>query len=126
MEKEVDKNAKECLPDIQCTPPHIKIPIQQVGVENVEVPFKLETKTGGFNEMVANVSLRTSLDQETKGISMSRLLLTLKPYLDLPLKSKLIEQILKEVIVNLRDGMIRDRISGSIFPGANFQFYSIE
>jgi len=94
---------KECLPDIQCTPPNIKIPIMQVGVENVEVPFKLESKYGGFNEMVANVSLRTSLDQETKGISMSRLLLTLKPYLDLPLKSKLIEQILKEVIKNVGD-----------------------
>ena len=95
---------KECLPDIQCTEPNIKIPIMQVGVENVEVPFKLESKYGGFHQMVANVSLRTSLDAETKGISMSRLLLTLKPYLDLPLKSKLIEQILKDVIENVGDG----------------------
>jgi len=95
---------KECLPDIQCTEPNIEIPIMQVGVENVEVPFKLESKTGGFNEMVANVSLRTSLDAKTKGISMSRLLLTLKPYLDLPLKSKLIERILKDVIRNIGDG----------------------
>jgi len=95
---------KECLPDIQCTEPTIKIPIMQVGVENVEVPFKLESKQGGYNELVANVSLRTSLDSKTKGISMSRLLLTLKPYLDLPLKSKLIEQILKDVIKNVGDG----------------------
>jgi GTP cyclohydrolase I len=95
---------KECLPDIQCSKPNINIPIMQVGVENVEVPFKLESKSGGFNELVANVSLRTSLDHQTKGISMSRLLLTLKPYLDLPLKSKLIEQILKDVIRNVGDG----------------------
>lgn len=94
---------KTCLPDVQCTEPNVKIPIMQVGVENVEVPFKIESKNGGFNELVANVSLRTSLDAQTKGISMSRLLLTLKPYLDLPLKSKLIEQILKDVIKNVGD-----------------------
>jgi len=91
-------SSKECLPDIQCTEPNIKIPIMQVGVENVEVPFKLESKYGGFHQMVANVSMRTSLDSNTKGISMSRLLLTLKPYLDLPLKSKLIQEILKEML----------------------------
>jgi len=91
----------EKLPDIQETKPNIPIPIMQVGVENVEVPFTLESKYGGFNQMVANVSIRTSLDSQTKGISMSRLLLTLKPYLDLPLKSKLIEEILKEIIKNI-------------------------
>ncbi len=93
--------SKECLPDIQCSEPSIKIPIMQVGVENVEVPFKLESKYGGFHEMTANVAIRTSLDSDTKGISMSRLLLTLKPYLDLPLKSKLIKEILKKIIENV-------------------------
>jgi GTP cyclohydrolase I len=94
-------NDKEDLPDIQCTEPNIKIPIMQVGVENVEVPFKLESKYGGFNQMTANVAIRTSLDANTKGISMSRLLLTLKPYLDLPLKSTLIEKILEKIIKNV-------------------------
>jgi len=89
------------LPDVQKSEPNIKIPIMQVGVENVEVPFKLESKYGGFHEMTANVAIRTSLDADTKGISMSRLLLTLKPYLDLPLKSKLIEEILKKIIENV-------------------------
>ncbi len=92
---------KDCLPDIQCTEPEIKIPIMQVGVENVEVPFKLESKYGGFHQMIANVALRTSLDANAKGISMSRLLLTLKPYLDLPLKSKLIKEILEKLIENV-------------------------
>ena len=89
------------LPDIQCTEPNIKIPIMQVGVENVEVPFKLESKYGGFHQMTANVAIRTSLDANTKGISMSRLLLTLKPYLDLPLKSVLIKEILEKIIENV-------------------------
>ena len=90
-----------CLPDIQCSIPDIKIPIMQVGVENVEVPFRLESKYGGFHQLNADVSMRTNLDKETKGISMSRLLLTLKPYLDLPLKHTLINQILKDLRKNL-------------------------
>jgi len=91
----------ECLPDIQCEEPNIAIPIRQVGVENVEVPFSLELKSGGFYQLSANVSMRTDLDEKTKGISMSRLLLTLKPYLDLPLKCKLIKQILEDLKNNI-------------------------
>ena len=93
--------SKEYLPDIQCESPNIFIPIHQVGVENVEVPFTLESKYGGFHQMIANVSMRTNLDKDTKGISMSRLLLTLKPYLDLPLKQTLIRKILEDLKKNL-------------------------
>jgi GTP cyclohydrolase I len=92
---------EECLPDVQCSVPDIQIPIMQVGVENVEVPFLLESKYGGYRQLIANVSLTTNLDENTKGISMSRLLLTLKPYLELPLKSALIKVILEDLIKNL-------------------------
>jgi len=91
------------LPDVQCSSPKISMPIKQVGVENIELPFVLESKYGGFYQMLANVSLRTSLGSNLKGISMSRLLLTLKPYLDLPLKSSLIRQILEDLIDNLSE-----------------------
>ena len=104
MEKVVTQRAVKdyCdLPDIQCSTPDIEIPIMQVGVENVEVPFRLESKYGGYHQLNANVSMRTSLNEKTKGISMSRLLLTLKPYLDLPLKHKLIRQILEDLRENL-------------------------
>jgi GTP cyclohydrolase I len=94
-----------CLPDVQCTVPEIQIPIMQDGVENVEVPFKLESKYGGFHQLNANVSMTTNLDEVTKGISMSRLLLTLKPYLDLPLKRALIKKILGDLIKNLETTM---------------------
>jgi GTP cyclohydrolase I len=73
----------------------------QVGVENIELPFKLEFKMGGFYQLNANVSMRTNLDAETKGISMSRLGLTLKPYLDLPLKQTLIREILEALRKNV-------------------------
>jgi GTP cyclohydrolase IB len=93
--------SKECLPDIQCSAPNIQRAIKQVGVENVEVPFKLEFRSGGFYQLNANVSIRTDLDKDTKGISMSRLLLTLKPYLDLPLKHTLIKKILEDLKKNV-------------------------
>jgi len=89
------------LPDIQSTPPAIKIPIQQVGVQNIELPFMLESKYGGFYHLVANVSMGTSLNKDTKGISMSRLIRTLIPYLDLPLKHKLIKEILEKLQENV-------------------------
>ena len=91
----------QCLPDVQCSAPKIEMPIMQVGVENIELPFKLEFKTGGFYQLNANVSMRTNLDAGIKGISMSRLGLTLKPYLDLPLKNKLIKQILETLRTNV-------------------------
>ena len=94
-------NIQNKLPDIQCSKSNVTIPIKQVGVENVEVPFKLERKSGGFCQLNAKVSMRTNLDKNTKGISMSRLLLTLKPYLDLPLKNKLIQQILQDLRDNI-------------------------
>lgn len=92
---------KECLPDIQCSTPQTPIPIKQVGVENVEVPFRLESKHGGFHQLSANVTMMTDLDDKTKGISMSRLIRTLQPYLDLPLKSTLIQEIIKSILKNV-------------------------
>jgi GTP cyclohydrolase IB len=89
------------LPDIQQSEPKIKIPIKQVGVENVMVPFLLETKDRNFNQLTAKVSMTTDLDANVKGISMSRLLLTLKEYLDLPLKHKLIRAILEQLQTNI-------------------------
>ena len=93
--------SKECLPDVQCSSPNLAIPIKQVGVENVEVPFILQTKYGGFHQMTANVTIMTDLNETTKGISMSRLLLTLKPYLGLPLKSILIKEIIQTILKNV-------------------------
>lgn len=85
------------LPDIQHEMESpIKIPISQVGVQNVTTKFMVETKFGYFNETIAKVSMSTSLNETMKGISMSMLLRTLNKYLNLPLKHALIEAILRE------------------------------
>lgn len=88
----------EELPDIQQTSPLIKIPLREVGVENVEVPFKLESRDGEYNEMIARVSMRSDIDCNTKGVSMSRFLLTLRKYLNEPLK----HWIIKDILIDLR------------------------
>lgn len=89
------------LPDIQVTKPKIRMPIKQVGIENFTVPFLLENRDGGVHETVAETSIRTNLDSNTKGISMSRLPLTLKKYLNKPLKQLMIKEILEEIKKNL-------------------------
>lgn len=91
----------EDLPDIQGSAPHVNIPIQQVGVENVEVPFMLESKDGSFRDMIAKVSMFGSLDANTKGVSMSRFIRTLIPYLKKPLKHFMINDILVDLKNNL-------------------------
>ena len=86
------------LPDIQSIKPKIQRPIRQVGVEGVVVPFMLELKSGGFKSMVANVSMRTNIEADVKGISMSRLIRTLRKYLELPLKKTLVREILADLV----------------------------
>jgi len=85
------------LPDVQQTKPTIKRYIHQVGVENIQVPFLLESRSGGFHETIARVSIRTDLSEDQKGVSMSRFHLTLHKYLDKPLKKVLIKDLLDDI-----------------------------
>jgi len=89
------------LPDIQQTKPNIQIPINQVGVSNVDIPFMLENKLGGYNDLIAKVSMKVSLKEDKKGISMSRMILSLKEFLRKPLKHFLIKDILFKLQENL-------------------------
>lgn len=87
------------LPDIQHSEKPIhEIYINQVGVQNVKVPFLLKRKDGSNVGLNANVTMATDLDKNIKGISMSMLLRTLIKYLDkpLPLYNNTIYDILKE------------------------------
>jgi GTP cyclohydrolase IB len=86
------------LPDIQDSKPAIQMPIREVGVENVQVPFILEDRDQNDINMVANVSMRTNLAADIKGISMSRLIRTLSTYLEQPLKQVLIKEILEDLM----------------------------
>ncbi len=90
------------LPDVQETmKPIIESSIRQVGVENIKLNFMLETKNSGFIFIPANTTIKTDLKSDKKGISMSRLLLTLKPYLGTPLNHSIMFKILDKIKDNI-------------------------
>lgn len=105
------------LPDVQQSNPNVNIPIREVGVENVEMPFLIESKygtrysTNGFHEVITNVSVRCSLDENTKGISMSRCIRTLQKYIKSPLKQRQINKICLDLKDNLGSNNIYLRFS---------------
>lgn len=85
------------IPDIQKEEPLIKIPIHQVGIQNLISNFKLETINGNFIDLIANISLSTNLENDVRGISMSNLILILSKYINKPLKHKLIKEMIEEL-----------------------------
>lgn len=91
------------LPDIQNTRPKRTMPIQRVGVNNVELPFLLLLRDGspGYTTVNAIVKMVCSLNENTRGISMSRFLRTLQPYLRQPLRRETLERILKHFTESL-------------------------
>jgi len=76
--------------------PDIPLYINQVGVEKVKLPFKLDSMYGGVYNLVAEVEMTTDLAADIKGISMGMLCRTLMTYLDKPLKHEIIKEILTE------------------------------
>jgi GTP cyclohydrolase I len=89
------------LPDIQKTKPKIRSAIQRVGVSNVELPFLLllrDRSSSYYIQVSAKTEMLCKLDENTRGISMSRFLRTLQPYLRKPLKRTALESILKDFV----------------------------
>jgi len=87
------------LPDIQNTEPQIKIPIHRVGVSDVELPFRLILRDGTQPiEVNAKTEMTCDLSSNIRGVSMSRFIRTLQPFLKLPLKRRRMEQILHEFL----------------------------
>lgn len=85
------------LPDIQHSEkPSHPLYLNQIGVNNVKVPFILDSIDGNSYNLIANVEMTTDLDPEIKGISMSMLLRSLIKYLDKPLKHDTLKNILEE------------------------------
>ena len=99
------------LPDIQLGSPMRNIEIKQVGVSSLLFPFKLQSALPGnpVYDVLAEVSIRTDLNEQTKGISMSRLPICLKKHLGTKLmKHGVIFEILEDVaeIVGSRNSFI--------------------
>lgn len=85
------------LPDIQeNTVPPFRTTINRVGVSDVELPFRLLIRDGGQPiQLNAKTEMTCELDAEKRGVSMSRFLRSLQPYLEHPLKRTTMEDILR-------------------------------
>jgi GTP cyclohydrolase IB len=61
------------LPDIQQTPPKVKIALNRVGISDLKIPIQIMSKDGSINRTSSTVSCYVDLDKNLKGINMSRL-----------------------------------------------------
>ncbi|KHF41778.1 GTP cyclohydrolase FolE2 [Halalkalibacter okhensis] len=65
---------KEKMPDLQNKPDDFYFPIQQVGISDVKYPVMIESELAPTTQTTtATFALTTSLEQDFKGINMSRL-----------------------------------------------------
>jgi GTP cyclohydrolase I len=86
------------LPDVQeKNSPEYEIYIPKVGVENIKLPFNLLLRNGNKRQLIANTSISTDLADDKKGISMSRLLLSIEPWIDHGLNWDIIKKCLDDI-----------------------------
>lgn len=65
---------KEAMPDLQNKPDDFYFPIQQVGISNVKYPVMIESELAPTTQTTtADFAMTTTLEQNYKGINMSRL-----------------------------------------------------
>jgi GTP cyclohydrolase I len=83
------EKVKKDLPDVQAyTSGFPKLPIQRVGMRNVEVPFQYRWPSSGQKERVlATIDSFTNLDRDHKGINMSRITRIIMDVMGDPLRS---------------------------------------
>jgi GTP cyclohydrolase IB len=85
------------LKDVQSSPDTRGISIQKVGVKKVHLPFQILTKQGGYQQVLAEVSLSTDLNHRYRGTHMSRLMELLNAWSARQVSSIEIQQLLKDV-----------------------------
>jgi GTP cyclohydrolase I len=71
-------SVKTELPDVQNTADSRGKAIQKVGIGGYGIPFTVKTPDGGVQHTVGVVSMYASLNEETKGVNMSRFSITIE------------------------------------------------
>jgi len=89
------------MQDVQNRSDSRGIAIQQVGVNQVRLPFLIKTKSGGFQQVLAEIRFTVSLPQEFKGTHMSRFLEILLPWSEQPLAEPEMQNMLQEALDRL-------------------------
>jgi len=91
------------LPDVQeHQSPKYPIIIKKVGIENFKLPFHLKLRDNSEPiQLFAETSIMTNISENKKGISMSRLLLSIKDYLNEGLCWDTIKKCLDNIAINI-------------------------
>ncbi len=89
------------MKDIQSSVDSRGIAIQQVGVREIHLPFRIRTKEGDVQQVLAQICFTVSLPQEYKGTHMSRFMEILNQWGDRPIAEPEMEAILDEALVRL-------------------------
>lgn len=90
------KYDNDTLPDIQNTKATIQRPLSKVGISNFKVPIKYAIKGGDIIKLETIVSMYVDLNEQSRGINMSRLPRILYKYIEenKDISTEVMEQIL--------------------------------
>ncbi|MBO4853071.1 MAG: GTP cyclohydrolase I FolE2 [Schwartzia sp.] len=89
------------MEDIQNSVDSRGIEIQHVGVREIHLPFRIRTKEGDFQQVLARICFTVSLPQEYKGTHMSRFMEILDQWSNRPLAEPEMEAMLDEALERL-------------------------
>lgn len=104
------------LPDIQSNDDNfIHLPINWVGVDNVVIPIFIRQKSGGVIHTVGSFGMYTNLPADKKGTHMSRFIIELNKYKDIPVTIQSLEELSKQIITILE--------SDSSLVGVKFSYF---
>lgn len=87
--------------DVQAQADTRGINIQNVGVKDVHLPLLIKTKQGGFQHVMANISLSARLPMHFKGTHMSRFMEALLPWGSKPISNNELRALLSETCQRL-------------------------
>lgn len=105
------------MKDVQNSADERGIAIQQVGVKEVHLPFRIRTKRGDYQQVFANIRFTVSLPQEFKGTHMSRFLEILMPWSEKPMAEAEMEVMLQEALEHLNAESARLHMDFTYFIG---------
>ena len=84
------------MQDIQASADVRAVDLQRVGVKNVELPYRILEKGGGFQTVLAKVRVSVDLPHQYKGTHMSRFIEILEKWKDQPSSSGQLQHILAD------------------------------
>ncbi len=84
------------MKDIQGGADQREVDLQRVGIKNVQLPFRIQEKTGAIQTVLAHIQLSVDLPRHYKGTHMSRFVDILEKWKDLPSATGQLQRILED------------------------------